>query len=278
MKRQHGLPLTLQLVDDPGYEEEEWIVKNVERIRLDTLSFVFRATIYRPDNLPLDAVLKLDPTGERQEAFLKEAQAYQTIGQKLQGSILPVFYGCFHAQVGATMVTCVAIEFCGEPLEKPLHEIENPLLSELLLYVGAMHHHGMSHGDIYPRNILVYDEHPVLIDLETAESHTCGLRMKAVPGAMRPTVEEYGCAELHSLVCRMGIWKPGPCSTSMLMAETHSNAQKPSNFSLPTSSRPQFDLPTTLNSSFLRIIPRKSDSLWKRGRTGYTKNFAQNVF
>ncbi|KAJ7502464.1 hypothetical protein B0H11DRAFT_2223377 [Mycena galericulata] len=225
MKRQRGLPLTLQLVGDPGYEEEEWIVKNVERIRITALSFVSRATIYRPDNLPLDAVLKLDPTGERQEAFMKEAQTYQTIGQKLQGSILPVFYGCFQAQVGATMVTCVATEYCGEPMEQALHEIDNPFLSKLLLYVVAMHHNGMSHGALYPRNIRVCHGRPVFIDLELSKSHKCGLRMKIIPGAMWPTVEEYGCPELHDLVCRMRLWKPDTlhfCVHDIVKSSIHS--------------------------------------------------------
>ncbi|KAJ7502462.1 hypothetical protein B0H11DRAFT_1854645 [Mycena galericulata] len=177
-------------------------------LHVGTQSLVFRANIIRPDDTPLDAVLKLDPTGERNEAFVKEAEAYQGIGKDLQGDILPVFYGCFQTRIGATTVTCVALEYCGEPMQESLYKIRNPFRGELLLCVLAMHHKGMSHGDLYERNILVYHGHPVLIDLESSQVHKCGLRMKTVPGAMRPTVEEYGCPELHDLVSRMGIWKP----------------------------------------------------------------------
>ncbi|KAJ7502463.1 hypothetical protein B0H11DRAFT_1633842, partial [Mycena galericulata] len=146
-------------------------------------------------------VLKVDPTGERQDSFVKEAEAYQGKGRELQGDILPVFYGCFQTRIGSTLVSCLVTEYCGEPMQNSLDEMNSRFRRELLLNVLTMHHQGMSHGDLYERNILVKNGHPVLIDLELSEDHKCGLRLKTVLGAMRPTVEEYGCPELHDLVC-----------------------------------------------------------------------------
>ncbi|KAJ7204687.1 hypothetical protein GGX14DRAFT_312908, partial [Mycena pura] len=141
-------------------------------------------------------VLKLDPTGERREAFLNETRAYQTTGRPFQANVLPDFFGCFETRIGSTTVTCLAIEYCGEPMEQDLDEVDNPFLSKLLTYAALLHQHGMTHGDIYPRNILVCNGLPVLIDLESSEKHTCCLRMKIVPGTMMPWEEEFGCKEL----------------------------------------------------------------------------------
>lgn len=75
--------------------------------------------------------------------------------------------------------------------------------------VGTMHAHGLTHGDVRERNILVHNGQPRLVDLESAAAHTCDLRMKVIPGAIEPTVEEFGCAELYDLVQQMCIWRPG---------------------------------------------------------------------
>ncbi|KAJ7678682.1 hypothetical protein B0H17DRAFT_894412, partial [Mycena rosella] len=145
-------------------------------------------------------VLKVDPTGEREAAYKNELKAYETNGKELQGTVLPIFYGCYRAQVGSRMVTCLATEYCGEPMTEPLYAVDNPFLGKVMLYMTALHQQGLTHGDLYERNILVLDGHPVLIDLESAADHKCGVRMQTVPGAMMPTAEEYGCTELHDLV------------------------------------------------------------------------------
>ncbi|KAJ7122038.1 hypothetical protein C8R43DRAFT_51499 [Mycena crocata] len=207
MKRRPG-PLTLtRFVEfEDESEEEEWIVTDVKTIHIGDGSSVFRAQVHRPNDTPLDAVLKVDPTGERHSAFMKEVEVYQTKGMKLQGVIIPIFYGCFHVELNQTPVTCLVMEYCGEPMKLPLHRVENPFMSDLLLYVAIFHQHGMTHGDLYERNILVLNERPVLIDLESTTDHTCMVRMNTVPGALIPSVEEYGCAELHDLIVRMGLW------------------------------------------------------------------------
>ncbi|KAJ7092094.1 hypothetical protein B0H15DRAFT_760745, partial [Mycena belliarum] len=148
----------------------------------------------------LDVVLKIDPTGACEAACKNEVKAYRTKGTALQGNALPYFYGCFQAQTGAATVTCLVIEHCGTPLQRSFHELEYAFAGKLLRSVAVLHTCGLTHDDLQPRNVRVLGDTPVLIDFESSESHTCGLRMMVVPGTTRPTAKEYGCTELHSLV------------------------------------------------------------------------------
>lgn len=83
--------------------------------------------------------------------------------------------------------------------------------------------HGMTYGDLHEHNILDLHGRPVLpvIDLASTESHICGLRMKTLPGAMKLTVEEYGCAELHDLIVRMGLWNSGSSNMVPVLVSRH---------------------------------------------------------
>ncbi|KAJ7090933.1 hypothetical protein B0H15DRAFT_906987 [Mycena belliarum] len=209
MQRQPGA-LVLKRVYDfvPPAAEEAWTVEAVETIKTGTLFCVFRAQIIRPAGAALDVVLKIDPTGECEAACKNEQRVYRE-AKNLQGSALPYFYGCFQVQIGAAMVTCLAIEHCGEPLQKNFHELDYAFAGKLLRSVAALHAYGSTHGDLYPRNVRVLGDTPILIDFESSEPHTCGMRMMTVPGTTRPTAEEYGCVELYNLVFRMGLWKPG---------------------------------------------------------------------
>ncbi|KAJ7122039.1 hypothetical protein C8R43DRAFT_861452, partial [Mycena crocata] len=144
-------------------------------------------------------VLKLDPTGKRREALLKEAGVYRNCDEELLGSVFPSYYGCFEVKIGSNMVTCLVTEYCDSPMKQSLDKADSTFLHELFSSVEALHRRGMKHGDLYERNILVCEGHPVIIDLESVEPHKCGIRMKTVPRSMMPTEEEYGCAELYDL-------------------------------------------------------------------------------
>ncbi|KAJ7090935.1 hypothetical protein B0H15DRAFT_884280 [Mycena belliarum] len=208
MKREPGALALKRVFDfEPQVREEEWTVNDVEAIQEGTRFWVFRAQIIRPAGVALDAILKIDPTGECEAACKNELKVYQTKGKVLQGTALPKFYGCFQVRIGAAMVTCLAMEYCGEPLKKNFDELDADLTGKLLIAVVALHGWGLTHGDLYPRNVRVADNTVVLIDFESSESHTCGRRMKIAPGATMPTPEEFGCAELHRLAFRMGMWK-----------------------------------------------------------------------
>ncbi|KAJ7090937.1 hypothetical protein B0H15DRAFT_249934 [Mycena belliarum] len=210
MKRQPGALVLKRVLDfEPPQvcHEEEWTVDEAETIHTGNRYVVLRAQIIRPTGVALDAVLKIDPTGECEAACKNELKVYQTKGRRLQGTALPEFYGCFQVRIGAAMVTCLAMEHCGEPLEKDFDKLDPTFAVKLLSVVGRFHGCGLTHGDLYPRNVRVVDDTPVLIDFESSESHTCGLRMMVIPGTTIPTPEEFGCAEMHDLIYRMSVWK-----------------------------------------------------------------------
>ncbi|KAJ7179604.1 hypothetical protein C8R46DRAFT_1074237 [Mycena filopes] len=190
-----------------GAAEENWEVHEVKTIHATTESLVVRAKIHRSQGETLDAVIKLDPTGQREKGFLRELETYLSVPE-LQGNVLPKLYGCFSAVINSNVVTCLVLEYCGDPMREGLEEVIHPFLSEILSFVSTLHRHGRTHGHIRQRHILVDGESPVLIDLELSEPHVCGVRIRTIPGYIAPTVEEYGCPELHSLLCCMGVWKP----------------------------------------------------------------------
>ncbi|KAJ7090938.1 hypothetical protein B0H15DRAFT_250097 [Mycena belliarum] len=99
------------------------------------------------------------------------------------------------------------MEYCGEPLEKPFDELDPAFAVKLLSAVGRFHGCGLTHGRLRPRHVRVVDDTPILIDFQASESHICGLRMMVIPGTTIPTPEEFGCAEMHDLVCRMAVWE-----------------------------------------------------------------------
>ncbi|KAJ7646721.1 hypothetical protein FB45DRAFT_180455 [Roridomyces roridus] len=174
--------------------------------RRRTQSLVLRGTVTGPLGT-VDSILKLDLTGEHREAMLKGLEVYNSKAGSLQSDVLPLLYGCFEAEVGSTVVTCLAMEYCGEPV-KDLLSAPHSFRQDLLLAVLDFHKLGKTHGDLYEDNILDCDGHPVLIDLKFAEDHKCVINMKIVTGAIAPTVEEYGCPELYELILeQLGVWK-----------------------------------------------------------------------
>ncbi|KAJ7915539.1 hypothetical protein B0H13DRAFT_1610334 [Mycena leptocephala] len=188
---------------------------------MGTTSSIFRADICRGNDQPLDVALKIDPTGKREEDFIREAIQYETGAKELQGIIFPHFHGCFQAEIGPTRVTCLVTEYCGEPMEQSLDVIDNPFLIRLLIAAGTMHLHGLNHGDLYEPNILVHNGHPKIIDLESAVAHKCGIRMRTIPGTIIPTAEEFGCKELHDLIRRANLWRPSVLIPILRVLTTH---------------------------------------------------------
>ncbi|KAJ7647020.1 hypothetical protein FB45DRAFT_186684 [Roridomyces roridus] len=211
--RKPEAPFRLQRVGDCTLAAQEWTVDAVNTVTRDWICpissscYIFRAQVKRPNDHPLDVVLKMDISGWRREALTHEAEIYQGAARDLCGDVIPAFYGCFQAEMKSMIVTCLVLEDCGEPMKKPVDKMNGDFQIELLQTVNRLHKKGLAHGDLYPRNILVAEGHPVLIDLEMSTPHQCGLRMKLIPGAMAPSQQEFGCDELHDLICRMGLWR-----------------------------------------------------------------------
>ncbi|KAJ7233906.1 hypothetical protein C8J57DRAFT_1090135 [Mycena rebaudengoi] len=191
--------------------EDPWSIDSARLIQINERSSVFRAELIRPNQQPEKVVLKIDPTGRREAEFITEAAAYETGAKELQGDLVPLFYGTFQTDIGNVVVTCTIIQYCGEPMEYALRDSDPDFLTQLVRVVDRLHRHGLSHGDLYERNILVKDGRPILIDLESLETHPCARRMNLLQGVLEPTVEEFGCPEMHDLILRCGAWRSGTC-------------------------------------------------------------------
>lgn len=125
MRRQRNVPLVLQRID--GSEDqslEAWVVNEVECMRFHQRSAIFRANLKGHSDGELSIVLKMDPTGLREDEFLREAGAYGSGAKLLQGSIIPRYYGCFVADTGRQFVTCMVLEDCGKSLTAPFLDLD----------------------------------------------------------------------------------------------------------------------------------------------------------
>jgi hypothetical protein len=113
-------------------DDDPWSVTQVSLIKANDRSTVFRAKIERPpregrtDIGALDVVLKMDPTGKRTDEFFQEAISYATTAEKLQGTVVPKFYGSFHAQIQSTVIFCTVTQYCGEPMNTSVAEVADP--------------------------------------------------------------------------------------------------------------------------------------------------------
>ncbi|KAJ7467038.1 hypothetical protein FB451DRAFT_1401889 [Mycena latifolia] len=152
---------------------------------------------------PLDAVVKLDHTGQRSRHIFNEAADYADSVLDLQDDVFPKFHGSFHTNLDGRPITCIVTQYCGEPMESALNKASGEFnKTRLILAVGRLHVHGASHGDIYEQNILVKDGNPILIDLEKTIPHKCERRMGILPDAIAPHRDQFRCPELYG----MGVW------------------------------------------------------------------------
>lgn len=73
----------------------------------------------------------------------------------------------------------------------------------------AIHNAGVQHNDIEPRNIVVKDGVPRIIDFEDASDHDCRCTTVIYEGAFRPNEYDFGCSELYHYTRKACIWRPG---------------------------------------------------------------------
>ncbi|KAJ7665701.1 hypothetical protein B0H17DRAFT_284365 [Mycena rosella] len=157
-------------------DDDPYTVTEATLIKIDDRSAVYRARLRRHprvdriDKDALDVVIKIDPTGKRAYDLFREAIAYETTAKKLQGTIVPVFYGVFYTQINDSIILCLVTQFCGMPIDQTVANMEDPFYTTLIQCVRTLHTHGATHGDLHEYNILDHDGRPVLIDLEAIEA------------------------------------------------------------------------------------------------------------
>ncbi|KAJ6486113.1 hypothetical protein C8R47DRAFT_1321040 [Mycena vitilis] len=173
---------------------------------------LFRLQLTRPNLEPVDAVLKIDHSGQRLEELRHEARIYSDLLSRYQDHLIPNYYGYFQTKIGQKTVACIITEYCGEPITTSLDKADPAFLTRLIQEVDALHRAGVSHGDLYEGNILVKPNgDPVLVDLEAADSHACERRLSFKQGMIQPKEDEFGCHELYRLCTDAGLWESRYC-------------------------------------------------------------------
>ncbi|KAJ6486114.1 hypothetical protein C8R47DRAFT_529258 [Mycena vitilis] len=214
-RHQRDLPFHLQYCplygDDGPPSNDQWrMISTLDRpcLAMSGQVSLFRLQLIRPNCEPLDAVLKIDHSGQRWRELEDEAAVYRELLGDFQGKLIPHFYGCFATSVGAKTITCLITEYSGEPLRIYLARADSEFLTKLLNGVNGLHFFGAEHGDLDEGNILRgKDGKPIVIDLERVKPHSCQRRLDYKQGLIAPTEEEFGCHELYDLCIRMGYWK-----------------------------------------------------------------------
>ncbi|KAJ6486112.1 hypothetical protein C8R47DRAFT_529192 [Mycena vitilis] len=213
--RRKNLPLQLEFCplhtkDSPPSNEQWRMVSTLDGpcLAMSNQVSLFRLQLIRPNVEPVDAVLKIDHSGQRCHELKAEATAYRALLVNFQGKIIPKFYGCFATVINDRHITCLITEYSGEPLHTYLATTDAAFLTKLLNAVIHLHHCGAEHGDLDENNILTAkDGRPILIDLERVKPHSCQRRLEFRQGVIAPTEEEFGCPELYDLCMRMGYWQ-----------------------------------------------------------------------
>lgn len=79
---------------------------------------VFRGKLTAEDDSmdPLDVVIKIDLNKSHTKSLIREASYYTTKLDDLQSHVIPLYYGLYQAKFDSRNVTCIVLEYCGEPI------------------------------------------------------------------------------------------------------------------------------------------------------------------
>jgi hypothetical protein len=71
-----------------------------------------------------------------------------------------------------------------------------------------IHDAGVVHGGFGLVNVLVTKTKPFVINFKNASETVCERKLDIVNGAITPTREQFGCAELYRHCIDLQMWKP----------------------------------------------------------------------
>ncbi|KAH9058134.1 hypothetical protein EDB87DRAFT_1627695, partial [Lactarius vividus] len=132
---------------------------------------------------------------------------FDVVAKKLQGECIPKCFGYFFSHSEPETFGCLVLEYSGRPV-RSLYDAQGDV--PLALRVNAIsairriHDAGVVHGGpgIFDCSCHEY-EHET-----NASEKTCERRLDIVNGAITPTREQFGCAELYRLCLDLQMWKP----------------------------------------------------------------------
>lgn len=94
------------------------IFDNAKELHEGNHTTVFRGELSAEDGSmdPLDVVIKIDIDKSHTKSLIREARWYTTKLDDLQGHVIPIYYGLYQAKFEARNVTCLVLQYCGEPI------------------------------------------------------------------------------------------------------------------------------------------------------------------
>ncbi|KAI9448756.1 hypothetical protein BJY52DRAFT_305155 [Lactarius psammicola] len=157
-----------------------------------------------------DVVAKLGTSTNTVKALQKELSFYQKL-HRLQGEYIPKCFGYFFSPSEPQAFGCLVLEYSGKPI-RSIYDMQNdvPLvLRENIINANKrIHDAGVVHGGFGMVGVLIMNTKPFIINFKNASEKKCERRLEIVNGAITPTREQFGCAELYRLCVDLQVWKP----------------------------------------------------------------------
>ncbi|KAJ8462733.1 hypothetical protein ONZ45_g17826 [Pleurotus djamor] len=196
--------------DSPG-PDEVYRAESPELIYAGKDTTVFRAVVRtnKHDEFA-HAVLKMDVEARlpRNEEYRREFENYNAVFD-IQGTVVPICYGLYEAVVYGKLVSVLVLDDCGEPVRYDTKKVRLDVRKSIFSLVTCLHGFGYEHNDLTPGNILTTEEgHIFLTDLEDIRPHKCGVPPVLTVGDFTPSLQEFGCIELHKIARHLKLWEP----------------------------------------------------------------------
>lgn len=88
---------------------------------------------------PMDVVIKIDIFDPHSESLINEAKLYTTKLHDLQGIVVPLYYGIYHAKFGSNDVTCLVLQYCGRPVKNLFTKLDKDFKCAYNIYSTFVH-------------------------------------------------------------------------------------------------------------------------------------------
>jgi len=168
-----------------------------------------RGTLSSPRGT-FDVVAKLGSSNDTTDALKKELSFYDKL-HHLQGEYIPKCFGYFFSPSEPQAFGCLVLEYSGRPIRSiydTQSDIPLPLRVNIIDAIKRIHDAGAVHAGFGLASVLVTKTKPFVINFKNASEEVCERKLDIVNGAITPTREQFGCAELYRHCVDLQIWKP----------------------------------------------------------------------
>ncbi|KAN0133585.1 hypothetical protein V8E53_008753 [Lactarius tabidus] len=170
---------------------------------------IMRGTLSSPRGT-FDVVAKLGTSTDTINALKKELSFYQKL-RHLQGECIPKCFGYFFSASEGQAFGCLVLEYSGKPIRSIYDaqgDVPLALRKSIIEAVKRIHDAGVVHGGFGIFDVLVTNAKPFIINFKNASEKACERKLDIVNGAIAPTREQFGCAELYRHCVDLQVWKP----------------------------------------------------------------------